>query len=427
MSRVAQQIEITKDDIKKLNAIINNEFNSKELRTRCKAILLAGEGLKNNEISDRLGVRCNSVGDWRKAWLNGGIDAITSIVKTGRPRGNGRKALNEILEKEAEIRTDAEGVKLYGEQTGVSAATVYRALAEARGKAGSLRGSDELPVSFSTTPIIVDIAGLYVSDNEAAIILRSGRREHGLALDHGRMVLHSKKAEQYIHEASNENGMITITDALDIMSRYSETIKTRGRHNSLKGYLTGIIPAIMGSSHDEYTVIYYSNDSTMTEGFMNRRDMRTTMVSNAESWRKEVAFWIELLTSDIEFANSIASGIKRYTDSRRPSTDIIQWYRQDIAIPDMDVPPADEDPFSDPTVKNVVTVTATIKSRDGGSTTTSVTGKNVVPSASEFVYSDPTSFGNTVDEVDRGFGGLFQKARQDLAQGYMNDAVKKTV
>ena len=426
MSRVAERIVVIKDDIKRLNDIVNNSFSSKELVTRCKAILLAGEGLENKEISERLGVRRNSVGDWRKAWIAGGIDAITGIAKTGRPRGDKRKTLDIVLEGEDIIKTGTESVKSYSGQSGASVATVYRAIAESQGKGTAFRGSNDIPVSLATTPRIVDIAGMYVSSSEAAIILRVCNEECGQALDHGHMILYSKSAGEYIKEASNSEGMVTLTDALEILTEHAGEMKAKGRQNTLREFLSKIIPAIPRTAQNEYTVIYYSADRAATEKAVNRRNMRTTAVPDFGAWVKETVFWISLLTSDMELADSIGRRIKKYMDARKAGTDMFQWYRSDLVI---DVADAKDERglFSDPKVENIVTITATIENRDGSSTTAKVTGSNVVPAASGFDYSDAVSFGNTVDMIDRGFGGLFQKARRELAQGYINDALKKTV
>ena len=427
MSRVAERIVVTKDDIKKLNDIVNdNSFNSKELVTRCKAIILAGEGLKNKEISERLGVRQNSVGDWRKAWIAGGIDAITGIAKTGRPRGDKRKTLDSVLNGEDSIKTGTESAKAYSEQSGASVATVYRAIAESKGKGTAFRGSNDIPVSLATTPRIVDIAGMYVSGTEAAIIIRVCNDECEHALDHGHMILYSKAAEEYIKEASDPEGMVTLTNALDILAEHSGEMKAKGRQNTLREFLSKIIPAIPGAAQNEYTVVYYSEDRSATEKAVNRRNMRTTAVSDFGTWVKETVFWICLLTSDMDLANGIGERIKKYMDVRKTGTDIFQWYRCDLAIDGEDTS-EEKDPFSNPEVENIVTITATIENRDGSSTTAKVTGSNIVPTASAFDYSDAVSFGDTVDMIDRGFGGLFQKARRELMQGYMNDALKKTV
>jgi predicted NBD/HSP70 family sugar kinase len=55
------------------------------LATRANVVLLAAEGLRDADISRRLGVSRQTVGSWRQRWTSGGVDALGHRPRTGRP------------------------------------------------------------------------------------------------------------------------------------------------------------------------------------------------------------------------------------------------------------------------------------------------------------------------------------------------------
>lgn len=55
------------------------------LATRAGVVLLAAEGLRDAEISRRLGVSRQTVGSWRQRWTSAGIGGLEHRPRTGRP------------------------------------------------------------------------------------------------------------------------------------------------------------------------------------------------------------------------------------------------------------------------------------------------------------------------------------------------------
>ncbi|MFF3751812.1 ROK family protein [Streptomyces sp. NPDC002018] len=55
------------------------------LATRASVVLLAADGLRDAEISRRLGVSRQTVGSWRQRWTSAGLDGLEHRPRTGRP------------------------------------------------------------------------------------------------------------------------------------------------------------------------------------------------------------------------------------------------------------------------------------------------------------------------------------------------------
>lgn len=132
----SRPVQISANQKRKLKKIANSPSSSNEERIRALIVLLLGEGLKNKEIVQRLGVHENTVVKWRGRWTGSNKDAHVGAY--GKSGGRPRSALTaDKLEQIAKttktrppkgrkrwsVRTLADAVKL-------PVATTQRALVE---------------------------------------------------------------------------------------------------------------------------------------------------------------------------------------------------------------------------------------------------------------------------------------------------------
>ncbi|MFE2636256.1 ROK family protein [Streptomyces scopuliridis] len=136
------------------------------LATRASVVLLAADGLRDAEISRRLGVSRQTVGTWRQRWTSAGIDGLGHRPRTGRPA--------TVDEAEVVTRTllapgGSGASRAVAQELGLSHATV----------AGIRRrwrlSPDEAPApSIPTRPPLpsaeVWVMGLYVDPRRAVLV-----------------------------------------------------------------------------------------------------------------------------------------------------------------------------------------------------------------------------------------------------------------
>ena len=84
--RVAPTIELTDVTRKALEKAANSNTQSVRFARRARIVLLASQGMTNQEIAQTLGIGRLQVARWRERFLEGGITELRS----DRPRG-GRK------------------------------------------------------------------------------------------------------------------------------------------------------------------------------------------------------------------------------------------------------------------------------------------------------------------------------------------------
>ncbi|MGW6242321.1 ROK family protein, partial [Streptomyces sp. NPDC055094] len=141
------------------------------LATRARVVLLAAEGLRDAEISRRLGVSRQTAGTWRQRWTSAGIDGLGHRPRTGRPA--------TVDEAEVVTRTllapgGSGASRAVARELGLSHATV----------AGIRRrwrlSPDETPApSVPTRPPLpsgeVWVMGLYVDPRRAVLLTGTGQ------------------------------------------------------------------------------------------------------------------------------------------------------------------------------------------------------------------------------------------------------------
>lgn len=415
MSRVAKEIICTNSDIKSLNNLINNGLSPKDLVVRCKAILLASEGKRNKDIAEALGVRPNSVGDWRKAWLSGGMDAIVNIAKTGRPRSNQRRDVEKRLREAGQDNVCS--ASDLSNQSGVSKSTVYRAIAEN----GS--GCEEMDVSLFTDSLVVTIVGIYMSGIEDAIILRCARDDH--STPDGRLLLPATTLSPKIQQVASSQAMIGFPEALALLTEESAIHASGKDRNGMRRFISRIIPELPSVNGEQYHIIYYSPSGRDGIGKIARHNLHAEECDCVNTWIRETGFWIELLGGDALLAGETMDAVKAYLDSRPENAMAFQWYRYGLAE-SSEASKAHTSFDEDESLETIVTVTAKIENRDGITAAVDIVSVNSIPTASAIDYSNAMTIGDSVGILDVALGDVFRKAQKDLMENYMNEAVKKT-
>ena len=87
VSQPAPPIVLLSTDREILERWVREHHTPQRLALRARTILLAAEGVSNSEIAEELGVSRPTVLDWRKRFVEDGVNALIEI----RP-GRGRKA-----------------------------------------------------------------------------------------------------------------------------------------------------------------------------------------------------------------------------------------------------------------------------------------------------------------------------------------------
>ena len=128
--RVAVEISLSEDDVAELTKLSKSRSVSVRLAERSRIILLAGMGLTNEEIGQKLGMTRQKAGRWRKRYTESGIEGIRQDApRPGRkPKISSRKVAKVI---KLTTQTTPENAthwsqRLMAEKVGISLSSVGR-------------------------------------------------------------------------------------------------------------------------------------------------------------------------------------------------------------------------------------------------------------------------------------------------------------
>jgi transposase len=164
---------------------------ARSLSERCRIVLKCAEGLPGKLVAAELGVCENTVGKWRRRFLQDRIDGLYDEARPGRPRTIGDDEVAAVIERT--LRTtpaDAThwSIRSMAAEAGYSHSTIRRMW-----NAFGLQPHRSQTFKLSSDPLFVDkvrdIVGLYLSPPNRALVLSVDEKSQIQALDREQPVL----------------------------------------------------------------------------------------------------------------------------------------------------------------------------------------------------------------------------------------------
>ena len=198
------------------------------------ALLLAADGVATNEVARRVGVRPDTVRDWRRRFEELGVDGVGKVAA-----GRGRKPVYgpEVFERIVEVTCTTRpaggdtqwSTRGVADEVGVSRETARRVWA-----AHGLKPWRVDTFKLSNDPLfaekLVDVVGLYLDPPERAVVFAFDEKTQVQALDRTQpsLPLRRGRARTMTHDYKR-NGTIDLFAALDVATGHVTT-QLRDRH-----------------------------------------------------------------------------------------------------------------------------------------------------------------------------------------------------
>jgi len=218
--RVAPAIELTIKERAKLEGISKARSSSMRAKERAAIVLLAADGLENQEIARRLGQDKMKVGRWRRRYAEGGPAGILKDKsRPGRipPLATSLKSrLIRLTLKEKPAGATHWSRTSMARKVGVSPSSVGRVWAAAGIKPHRIK-SFKLSKDKHFEEKLDDIVGLYLHPPEHAIVLSCDEKSQIQALDRTQPGLPLKKGRcQTLTHDYKRHGTTSLFAAMNI-------------------------------------------------------------------------------------------------------------------------------------------------------------------------------------------------------------------
>ncbi len=216
--RVAQEIVLTEQERTQLQGLVRSKLTSVRLAQRARIVLLAADGLQNQQIAAQLNIGRIQVARWRSRYVSWRLAGIERDLPRGAPPM--KMDVARLVELTTQSQPEAGthwSTRTMASQLGVSAASVSR-----HWRANGLKPHRVKSFKVSRDPNFVekleDIVGLYMSPPEHALVLCCDEKSQVQALDRTQPGLPLKKgrAATMTHDYKR-NGTTTLFAALNVL------------------------------------------------------------------------------------------------------------------------------------------------------------------------------------------------------------------
>ena len=208
-------------DREKLAALARRRKSAHGEATRARIVLKCADGLSNTEVSASLSVSKQTVGKWRKRFIEGGVGALGDAPRPGGPRSISDAKVEEVVTRTLEATPENAthwSTRKLAAASGIShdsVARIWRAFGLQPHRTESFR--------LSTDPFFVekvrDVVGLYMSPPENALVLCVDEKSQMQALERSQPVLPIRpgRPERRCHDYYR-HGTTSLFAAFDVAS-----------------------------------------------------------------------------------------------------------------------------------------------------------------------------------------------------------------
>lgn len=269
---------------------------------RVRIVLLAADGLSNEEIAAKVGLSRQSVGLWRQRFLDRGLAGLHDELRPGRPRSISDEEVARLID--ATVQTKPKNAthwtcRTMAAQRGVSKSTVQRVW-----HAFGLKPHRFESVRLSNDPFFVekvrDIVGLYLDPPLDAVVLCVDEKCQVQALERTQpaLPLGLGYVEGYTHDYVR-HGTTTLFAALDIaLGTVLAQCKARHRHQEFLQFLRHV-EANVPADLDVHLILdnYIVHKHEKVRLWLGQRPRwHVHYTPTYSSWLNQVETWFSIIT-----------------------------------------------------------------------------------------------------------------------------------
>src|SRR5436305_9136167 len=304
MFSAAAPVAVTADQKRELELLVRNGNSPQKVALRCKALLLAHQGVANTSIADQLKVSRPTVLALRAAFAKDGLAAITGV----RRRKREAKVLTPELETrilDTTLKTrPGNGSTQWSVRTLAAHLHVSRTIVHRVWQRHDVQPHRVERFKLSNDPQfeekVRDIVGLYLDPPDKALVLCVDEKSQIQALDRSQPILPMRpgQAERRAHDYKR-NGTTSLFAALD--TKTGKIIgQLRRRHRSLefRKFLDKIDAAVPAGFEVHLILDNYGTHKTASiqRWLLKRPRFQLHFTPTSASWLNLVERWFALLT-----------------------------------------------------------------------------------------------------------------------------------
>lgn len=339
MGRPVTPIKLTEDERHELSRLTARRKTSQGIALRARIVLLCADGNSNKAVAEALETSTQTVGKWRKRFVDERLAGLHDEPRPGGPRRITDAQVEDIIVRTLE--TTPENATHWSSRemqraTGISATSVQRIW-----RAFALQPHRTETFKLSKDPLFVDkvrdVVGLYMDPPERAIVLCVDEKSQIQALDRSAPILPLMPGtpERRTHDYKR-HGTTSLFAALDVASGHviSKCYK-RHRAKEFKSFLIEIEANVPDGLDVHLIMDNYATHKTQTiRAWLARRPhWHVHFTPTSASWLNLVErVFAELTERQIKrgahrSVKELEAAITRYIERRNEDPKPFKWSR----------------------------------------------------------------------------------------------------
>jgi transposase len=213
------ELTLTVEENNRLVEWARRRKTAQALALRARIVLACATGVQTTEVAEQLGVTLQTVGKWRRRFIDHRLDGLVDAPRPGQPRKITDAKIEEVIALTLERRPKEAthwSTRLMAKATGLNSTAVFRIW-----QAFGLQPHRSETFKLSSDPLFIDkvrdVVGLYMSPPTRAVVLCVDEKSQIQALDRTQPLLPLSfgVAERRTHDYVR-HGTTTLFAALDV-------------------------------------------------------------------------------------------------------------------------------------------------------------------------------------------------------------------
>ena len=306
MARPKPELVLSDDERQALTRWANRPKSTQRLALRARIVLACAGETSNKAVAERLGVCAATVGTWRNRFVARRLDGLTDEPRPGAPRTVTDADVERVVTRTLETRPTSAthwSTRRMARASGLSPSAVGRIW-----RAFGLKPHRADTFKLSTDPYFVekvrDVAGLYLSPPERAIVLCIDEKPQVQALERTQPVLPMAPArtERATHDYAR-HGTTSLFAALDVATgSVIGQCHRRHRHQEFVKFLDhvdAVLPREPGVSVHVVLDNYATHKTAAVKRwFLRHPEYHLHFTPTSASWLNQVERFFAAITED---------------------------------------------------------------------------------------------------------------------------------
>ena len=341
MPRVAVTLSCTAKDMAELGRLSRSRSGEVRMAQRARIVLACLQGRRNDEIAREMGLRPNTVGQWRQRFAAGGMAGLRDQPRPGKPAKYGVELRDRIL-AQLEAPPPPGMASWDGGSLALALSVSDHAVWRVLRKQG-IQLQRHRSWCVSTDPEFAakaaDVIGLYLNPPENALVLSVDEKPSIQALERARGYVHtsSGKIVQGMKSTYKRNGTVNLFAALEVATGVirGKTTQTKKRAD-FQAFMDDVV-ADQPAGRQIHVILDNLNTHKKNDAWLAAHPNVTFhFTPTSASWLNQVEIWFGIFQrktlNNASFASveQLVKAIHAFTTAYNENAAPFVWRKREV-------------------------------------------------------------------------------------------------